>query len=259
MQIPTLSLKVMSFNIRYGTADDGENSWPLRNDAVIEFLGTSGYDIIGLQEVLFEQLQEIHRALPHFHWVGVGRDDGETQGEYSAILFDSRRLTVNSSDTFWFSKTPAVVASTSWGNELTRVCTHGTFEVGGHAFDFYNLHIDHESAISRLKSIELLLQRIHAKGSSNPVIVTGDFNEGEDGPAVELMERAGFDETYRAMNPEGPEQATYHGWKGTIHGEKIDFIFVKGVREVLDAAIVRENPFRKYLSDHYPVVATLLV
>ena len=73
------------------------------------------------------------------------------------------------------------------------------------------------------------------------------------------MERAGFDETYRAMNPEGPEQATYHGWKGTIHGEKIDFIFVKGVREVLDAAIVRENPFRKYLSDHYPVVATLLV
>jgi len=248
-------LKVMSFNIRYGTASDGENSWPFRRDAVLDFLGTCGCDVIGLQEVLAAQLQEIRQALPHFHFVGVGRDDGYSAGEYAAILYDSRRIRLGSSETFWFSETPEVIASTSWGNELTRICTRGTFFLGELRFDVYNIHIDHESAISRLKSVELLVHR--AGHTDVPVIVTGDFNEGESGPAVDLIIRSGFLDTYRAMNPDGPEQASYHGWTNAVDGDKIDYVFVTSGWSIVDATIIRDTPYGRFLSDHYPVKATL--
>jgi len=257
MQSQTVQLKAMSFNIRYGTANDGENSWPLRKDAVIEFIGDCGYDVIGLQEALCGQLEEVRSALPHYHFVGVGRDDGLTDGEYSAVLFDSRRVEVESSDTFWFSETPEVIASTSWGNTLTRICTHGSFRVEGLPFEFYNLHLDHASAISRLKSVELLVQRIRSRGATVPTIVTGDFNEGEADPTIALMLKSGFIDTYRALYADGPEQATCHEWTGAILGQKIDYVFVDGIVTIVDSGIIRENPYRGMLSDHYPVVATL--
>jgi len=257
MMHPPTELKAMSFNIRFGTADDGENSWLFRRDAVIEFLATCGCSVIGLQEVLFSQLREIQHALPYFHWVGVAREDGLMDGEYSAILYDSRRIHQGASETFWFSETPDVIGSKSWGNTNTRICTHGSFELNGHPFEVYNLHIDHESAFSRIKSIELLLHRIQARTSPAPTIVTGDFNEGEGGPAIELMAMTGFEDTYRTLYPDGPEQATYHGWNGRTEGEKIDYVFVSNGVTVVDATIIRETPFGRHLSDHYPVVATI--
>ena len=257
MPAPSTELKVMSFNIRYGTADDGENSRPNRREAVLEFLATSGYDIVCLQEVLYDQLLEIRQEAPFLHWVGVGRDDGLLDGEFSAILFDSRVVQSIASETFWLSDTPEVVASTSWGNTLTRICTHGSFELRGRPFEVFNLHVDHESAISRLKSVELLLERIRSRGEHIPTIVTGDFNEGESGPAIEAMVRGGFLDSYRTINPDGPEQATYHNWVGVTLGDRIDYIFVDGSISIVSATIVRENPYRQFLSDHYPVAAFL--
>jgi len=257
MQSLPTQLKVMSFNIRYGTADDGENSWLFRKEAVLDFLGTSGYDVIGLQEVLTGQLHEIRAAHPYYHWIGVGRDDGDSAGEHSAILYDSRKTELLLSDTFWFSETPEVVGSTSWGNTLPRVCTHGNFVVGGQAFSVFNVHIDHASAISRFRSIEMLTRRICSNGSHTPMIVTGDFNEAESGPTIQLMAQAGFQDTYRTVYPDGPEQATYHNWTGAVTGQKIDYIFVSETWKVADTRIIRETPYGRHLSDHYPVVATL--
>lgn len=259
MQTHYAGLKVMSFNIRYGTADDGENSWPLRKDAVLEFLATCDYDVIGLQEVLHEQLQEIRAAVPFLHYIGVGRDDGDSDGEYSAILFDSRSVQLNYSDTFWLSDTPEVIASTSWGNKLTRICTRGSFEFEGQAFNLFNIHVDHESALSRWKAVELVIERTRACMADGPVLVTGDFNEPEAGPAVELMAQGGFVDTYRTIHPNGPEPATWHNWTPTIIGQKIDYVFVTPDVEIIDATIVRDNPYRKYLSDHHPVVATVRI
>jgi len=73
MSSTTSSMKVMSFNIRFGTADDGPNSWEFRRDAVMEMLGASGAVVIGMQEVLASQLDEIRQVLPRYDFVGVGR------------------------------------------------------------------------------------------------------------------------------------------------------------------------------------------
>lgn len=45
-------LIVMSFNIRYGTADDGENNWDKRRDLACDLVRRQGPDVIGLQEAL---------------------------------------------------------------------------------------------------------------------------------------------------------------------------------------------------------------
>lgn len=256
---PEISLKAMSFNIRYGTANDGENSWPNRREAALAFLSTCGFDVIGVQEALHSQLQEIRGSAPFLDYVGVGREDGISDGEFSAILFDSRRVQLHWSETFWFSTTPEAIASTSWGNKQTRICTHGCFEIEGRRFDMFNSHFDHESAYSRWKSAELIIEKTRHFVGEGPVVLTGDFNEPEAGPAIGLIATGGFVDTYRTIHPDGPEPATWHNWQPTIVGEKIDYIFVTPDVQIVDATIVRDIPFRNFISDHHPVVATLLI
>ncbi len=254
-----LTLKVMSFNIRYGTANDGDHSWPFRRNAALSMLQDANCALVGLQEVLSFQLDEITDALPHYRWIGVGRDDGAKEGEYSAILYDCRQIDLVSWDYFWFSDTPSVVASSTWGNVCTRICTHASFMADGTVFDFYNLHIDHENSYSRIKSIELLCNQINSSPLSLPVIVTGDFNDHEQSETIQAMLSAGFQDSYRAVHPIGEEQTTFHGWTDLIYGDKIDYIFVRGGFVPIDSEILRSKPLGQFVSDHYPVVAEISI
>src|SRR5688572_24533450 len=140
-------LRVMSFNIRYGTARDSIDSWPHRREMVFDVMRSFDADIMGLQEALRFQLDEVGAALPAYAELGVGRDDGKTAGEYSAILYRRGRFDVLDQGTFWFSDTPATPGSASWGNRITRICTWARLRdrTGGRTFYVYNLHLDHES------------------------------------------------------------------------------------------------------------------
>ena len=143
-------LSVMSFNIRYGTAADGDNHWLRRREQLFALLREQQADVIGLQEALHSQIAEILDAVPGYAYVGVGRRDGRQAGEYAAILYRTARLQVRRTDTFWFSDTPGVVRSTSWGNQIERVCTWANFEDReGPAFYAFNVHLDHLSQPSR--------------------------------------------------------------------------------------------------------------
>ena len=116
---PREPMTVMTFNIRYGTAKDGENEWSARRDVLFDVIRNANPDLLGLQEALDFQIDEIMAAVPGYAVVGVGRDDGAEKGEYSAILFRRDRFHVAEAGTFWFSDTPSVVASKSWGNPIT--------------------------------------------------------------------------------------------------------------------------------------------
>jgi endonuclease/exonuclease/phosphatase family metal-dependent hydrolase len=172
-------LDVMSYNIRYGTANDGENRWELRRPHMIALIKTHNPDIVGLQEALHFQIDELLTALPDYRMVGVARTDGGQSGEYSAILYRASRFNVRQTSTFWFSDTPEVVKSNTWGAALERICTWALFDDGrGRSFYVFNLHLDHVSQPAREKSVGLLLQRIAARSPAAPVVVTGDFNAG---------------------------------------------------------------------------------
>ena len=251
-------LTVMSFNIRYGTANDGENHWLKRREHLFALLREERADVVGLQEALHGQIEEILQAVPGYAYVGVGRSDGRQAGEYAAVLYRTARLEVRRSDTFWFSDTPGVVKSTSWGNQIERICTWAYFEDReGPSFLFYNVHLDHQSQPSRERSAALLLETIRARDPKAPVVVTGDFNAGEANPAAVAM-LAGFRDSFRARQPDAKSAGTFNGFKiGQTSGEKIDFVFVEPGTEVLDAAIVRTSRDGRYPSDHFPVTARI--
>src|SRR5690606_17079954 len=197
-------LHVMSFNIRYGSADDGPNHWDLRKDFLASVVAEVSPDVIGLQEALHHQIEFLLGRLPEYAMLGVGRDDGKRAGEYTAILYRRDRLTVEDSGTFWFSDTPEVPGSTSWGNTITRICTWARFTTqAGAPVYVYNLHLDHRSQPSREKSVALLRQRIEARTPKAPFIVTGDFNAGESNPVIAAMTAGGFvRDSFRVLHPD---------------------------------------------------------
>lgn len=263
---PVAPLAVMSFNIRYGTANDGENRWENRRALLFDVIRDAGADLVGLQEALDFQIDELLDAVPGYAAVGVGRDDGRRAGEYAAILFRRDRFRVDRSGTFWFSDRPEVAASRSWGNRITRICTWARFvDRDGRAFWLFNVHLDHESQPSRERSTALLAERIAARTPARePAIVTGDFNAGEDNAAVARLTagppgRPGrLVDTFRVLHPDERDVGTFTGFRlGATGGDKIDYVLVEPGIEVLSASIVRTSRDGRYPSDHFPVVATV--
>ncbi len=267
---------VMSFNIRYGTANDGENSWEHRKDLLVDVLRQESPDLIGTQEGLRFQLDYIKEELPGYGEIGVGRTDGMTAGEYSSILYRRDRFQVLNSGTFWFSDTPEVPGSKHWGNTITRICSWARFRdrENDSTFYLYNLHLDHQSQPSRERSVELLAARIHARPESAPVIVTGDFNAAEGNRAIGYLKgespRASLQtesspsppmlrDTFRVLYPDREEVGTFNGFGDTTSRGKIDYVLTDERWQVIGAQIVRTSREGRYPSDHFPVTARLAI
>jgi endonuclease/exonuclease/phosphatase family metal-dependent hydrolase len=70
-------IDVMSFNIRYGTANDGPNHWTEREELVMCVIRHHAPDVIGLQEALRFQIDEIRTNFPGYGEIGEGRDGGK--------------------------------------------------------------------------------------------------------------------------------------------------------------------------------------
>jgi endonuclease/exonuclease/phosphatase family metal-dependent hydrolase len=260
---PREPMTVMTFNIRYGTAKDGENEWSARRDMLFDVIRNANPDLLGLQEALDFQIDEIIAAVPGYAVVGVGRDDGAEKGEYSAILFRRDRFRVAEAGTFWFSETPSVVASKSWGNQITRICTWARFiDRDGRGLYHFNLHLDHQSQPSRERSTVLLRGRIDTRAVPDPVIVTGDFNAGEANPALATLTvpvgsgAPAFLDTFRVLHHDEKDAGTFSNFKFGNHGtDKIDYILAQPGTEVMAAEIVRVSRNHRYPSDHFPVTA----
>lgn len=261
----SLDLKVMTFNIRYGTADDGEDRWEARKEMLFTLIREQSPDILGVQEALRFQLDEIRAAIPGYDVVGAGRDDGKTKGEYSAILYRSARFQRMDDETFWFSDTPDVPGSMTWGNTFPRICTWtGLMDNrSGKSLYVYNLHLDHISQPSREKSVIALAAKIRQRDNEDPVIVMGDFNAGERNPAILFLKGEKspirFVDTFRSLHPADSTVGTFHAFHGDRNGEKIDYIFVELRTVIRDAAILYANTGGRYPSDHFPVTARIRV
>ena len=240
---------------------------------VVAVLRDHAPDVVGVQEALRFQLDEMVSALPEYGELGVGREDGDTAGEYAAILYRSDLFEAEQSGTFWLSDTPDVPGSMSWGNRITRICTWARFARidTEDRFYVYNLHLDHQSQPSRERSVVLLAQRIAARPTDHPYVVLGDFNAGESNPAVRFLTGAAdlvedvdaaarsprLRDTYRALHSSPIGIGTFNAFRGETGGEQIDWILVSHEWEVLEAAIVRTNTNGRYPSDHFPVTALI--
>ena len=264
--VSAFEIDALSFNIRFDTSKDGENAWPNRKEMVGQWVKSESPDVIGLQEALRHQIDDIKKIATAYSEYGVGRDDGKSRGEHCTILYLKKRFSLDKSDcgTFWFSDTPEKIASKSWGNEIPRICTWGRFieKKTDKGFYVYNVHYDHRSQPSRLGASELIIQRIFKRKRSNdPIILMGDFNASENNPAIKIFkdEPLNLVDTFRVVKPDEKMVKTFHGFRGgSFSGGKIDHVFMlPKMGKVSSAEIVRFNKDKRYLSDHYPVRAKL--
>jgi endonuclease/exonuclease/phosphatase family metal-dependent hydrolase len=261
-----LQMKLLTFNIRYGTAEDGQHAWPNRKELVFAVVRDEMADFCGLQEALRFQIDAIRQAVPGYAEHGRARDDGQTQGEYSAILYRDDRWELVRGETAWLSDTPQQPGSKSWGNTIPRVVTWGRFveRMSGRTVCVVNTHFDHRSQPSRIKSAEFLVQLIAQQAAGTPLVVMGDLNVGETNPAVELLKRGGqtqqarLIDSFRSLHPDASQVGTYHGFTGNTAGEKIDYVLCDPSAKVLRAEILRLHEADRYPSDHFPVCATIV-
>lgn len=273
-RLPALRVGILSFNIRYGTAKDGENAWPKRREQVFEIIKDPRIEIFGLQEALRFQLDEIKAACSGLGEIGVGREDGKTKGEYAAILYRTDNWKPTKSGTFWLSETPEVPNSMSWKTACTRVCTWARFERVGCPEDgrpcvlwVFNTHMDHVSAEARSKGARLIAKRIAERGDDAPFVLTGDFNSDEKEEAARYFTAApseGDDksplgtlaDTFRVLHAGEKEVATFNEFKAEAKvGKKIDYVLVKPGVKVVESWIDRRSKDGRAPSDHYPVGA----
>ncbi|KAI1122208.1 endonuclease/exonuclease/phosphatase [Nemania abortiva] len=317
-----LHLRVITHNIRYATSSPstGERPWLERKALVMSQLfhelrytdalssqnSTSSSAeasssccaaFICLQEALHGQLVDVLAGLndvpredrdekppsgPNWAHIGVGRDDGNTKGEYSPILYPVRTFTVLESETVWLSPTPDR-PSRGWDAGSIRILTVAVFEhrQTKRQILLANTHLDNVGTKSRAESAKIILATLRrlrekwsAPGGDLAVLLAGDFNSlpeqeaylaiKEDGwmrdlhDEIEIGKRYGESITFTGFDPETEDE------KG-----RIDFIWLgsgssdSSKRDPWNPVgyAVLPNLFENgvYLSDHRAVVGDVLL
>jgi len=263
-------VRVMSFNIRYGTAQDGQNHWDRRKEFLVETIRAFDPDLLGTQETLASQRDFLAEKLPGYDHLGVGRDDGREKGEMMALYFRRARFEKLDGGHFWLSESPEKIGSKSWDSSLPRMVTWVKLrdrkdDAAAPSLVFFNTHFDHLGNTARLESARLLRRQIGTLAANCAVIVTGDFNTDEGSPPYRALFEPTDDEpspvvdSYRVTHSErAADEGTFSGFKaGALAGARIDWIGVSRDWEIRAAAIDRTAREGRTPSDHFPVTATV--
>lgn len=251
----------MSFNIRLDAASDGENRWDLRKNRVASLMQYYEPDFIGAQEVLHHQLTYLDSSLLQYSFIGVGRDDGKTLGEYSCIFYNQEKYIPIKQSTFWLAPKSDSVCM-GWDAVCNRVCTYGLFKnkKTNQVVWVFNTHFDHVGKIARIESAKLILKKIKELNVKNdPVILLGDFNlrQGEE-PIQKISSEMNNAREISKMVYGNSDTWNAFKFKEKPNGA-IDYIFLNKHNKLVveKFATITDSYDLKYPSDHFPVMATI--
>jgi endonuclease/exonuclease/phosphatase family metal-dependent hydrolase len=262
----------MSFNIRYFNLIDGLQSWENRKSSVFQILEKYKPDLIGFQEVLPNQMEDLKNLLCNsldYKFQSHDRSDGNLKSEECPIFY--RKLKANDQGIFWLSKTPEI-PSKHWGVHF-RHCNWVSFG-GDLPFVYYNTHLDHLYTGARIKGMEVLYKKIPEISNDKPSIVSGDFNFGPKSKEYKLFSKFMADSYILDKDNSGKKDITFHNFTGQttfiprrfhrkVINDRIDFIWVSKNIEVISSNVLFDIPSKDlpiiYPSDHWPVLATLSI
>lgn len=269
----TSDIKVISYNIRLGVANDGSNSWAYRRPATIAMLEEQTPDVFGVQEAHDFQISFITENLPQYCCVGIGREDGAHKGEHMSIFYDSTKVELLDWGTYWLSETPSR-PSKSWGAACKRTATWTKMKMkdSGKQFFYVNTHLDHVSALARKNGLALVVGEIGAMNAEGlPMILTGDFNIPPS--SDNLTDLNGVMKSARTCAEDSDGRGSFNGWgkygnsdsAPVWEGDRqncpmlIDYIYYSGFSTCTSFKVLdRKYVGVPYISDHWPVTATLV-
>ena len=260
--LPSLSqtTNLISFNIRYDNTGDTINNWNDRKASLAKLIQHYDADIVGVQEGLHHQVDFLNSALTNYSYVGVGRDDGQEKGEYSAIFYNSNKFKVLKTNTFWLSETPEKV-SVGWDASMERICSYALFEnlKTKKQFWVFNTHFDHRGMQARTNSAQLIYKKINEINSSKlPVILMGDLNLTPDTEPIQYLKKNLTDAIEISKKPFYGPTGTFNGFdQDRIMENRIDYFFVKNVDVLSYTHIDDRMPNNKHISDHLPILMTI--
>lgn len=279
-------LVVATYNVRYHNSSDSlnGNGWKQRSPIICDQIKFNDFEIFGAQEVLHDQLIDMLAMLPDYNYVGVGRDDGKTKGEYAPIFYKKDEFKLLDSGHFWLSDITDK-PNRGWDAALPRICTWAKFQKNssGATFYFFNLHMDHIGVEARKNSAKLVIQRITDMCGDQPVILTGDFNVDQHSPNYSILTSSKLlVDSYNVAGVRYALNGTFNDFKTDMKTDsRIDHIFVSPKFEVerygvltdtyrsagIDSKAVKSGNFPKEvsltkysartLSDHFPVMVVL--
>lgn len=287
--VQNATIRVGSYNIRYVAGDRGtENDWQKRRADLVAQVRSLNFDAFGLQEVDPEQMHDLRTDLPEFAFVGEHRNPDRKSGEASPVAYRKDRFDLVEAKTFWLSETPDVPGSMtkSWDAACRRVCTYAILSDRrtGKRLCYVNAHVDFRSPANE-KGMRLILDRMKDFAAGIPVVFTGDHNCVETDKSSEMASGVLKNALYASESPpEGPwltlclfprrdslipcveaiktpisERVSKEGCNK--FGVRIDYIYVSPSVRVLNYRTdsTLRHGLDLYPSDHFPVVATLLL
>lgn len=258
-------VNVMSFNIRYDNPEDSLDNWQYRKDRAANAIRFYDVDIVGTQEVLHNQLEDLKQRLPGYAVIGVGREDGKEKGEYSALWYKTDRFDLLDSGYFWLSETPEVAGSKGWDGACERIASWAKLQdkKSGKKYFALNTHLDHVGVAARREGISLILDRVKELSDGLPVIVTGDFNSDPQSDVIKHITDAAdpehlTDSREVAAIVYGPSWS-FHDFGKIPYDRRplIDYVFVNDGLKVLRYGVLAETENNAFLSDHAPVLVTV--
>ena len=247
-------MRIMSFNLLCG--GPGKKEFPPRIPLVVRAIRNADPDTLGVQEAHKEWMAALKACLPDYGWVGIGRDDGKEEGEFSAVFFKKEKFELLDSGSFWLSETPEKPGK-GWDAACIRICSWAKLKEkqSGKEFTHLNTHLDHRGLVAMQKGAELVAERGKAISGSSQAFFTGDFNVTPDSAPYEAVIASGFEDC-REIAAETDRGITFHGMDFEDGGQfVIDYVFSKGNVRVERFAVIRDKIDGDFPSDHYPVYA----
>ena len=252
-----------TYNLRYDNKNDSinGNGWAQRAPIVSALIRFHDFDILGTQEGLLNQLDDISNALPQYARYGIGRDDGKDKGEHSAIFYKKDEFKLLSKGDFWLSETPGT-PSLGWDATCcNRICSwiYLAHKKSSKKFYVFNVHYDHQGVVARKESSKLILQRIKKIAGNAPVIFTGDFNGSNSSEWYLTIANSGFlKDTYTQVEFPYANNASFNSFGSAKKStDIIDHIFTTGDFTISKWGVLTDTYYGKFPSDHFPVLAEI--
>ena len=257
------TVTLMSYNIKFASSTF-QPSWEERRDMQVELIREYDPDIIGTQEGLKAQVDDLMRMLPEYVAVGEGRKGGDDD-EHMAIFFKRDKFRLREMQSFQLSETPDVIGSGPEVNprmvtwvRLAMVNIPEQNEEGPYPGDYrghwedtrefylFNTHYFNrrDQALARLNASRLIrdrirqLERFGEWTPERPVFLMGDFNCRPGSPPYTTLT--------------GPDGSGLLQDTSEDHQE-IDWILYKGPVNVVHYEEVDYHEDGVYPSDHNPI------